>query len=253
MTAADRKRLDRLINKASSVLGCSLDTVEVVRERRMTRRLYSMLSNDSHPMYGTVTALRSSIRDRLLHPKCLRERYRRSFLPAVAIQNPSLQEREWNSVARWSSSLRRFYSFSLKVEESLPESLTCPPLTPTQHLERKQALGKQFAEILHFTLRFDELEVCGNTRVKLIHTLSLFYFITIHLWFLHPQLDIESEVNNEMANRMSLFYTEATPMLKTLSNATTNFVTENKILPLENTTGCLSTMASVCKVMLETP
>ncbi|XP_005725119.1 protein FAM49A [Pundamilia nyererei] len=66
-------------------------------------------------------------------------------------------------------------------------------------------------------------------------------------------LDIENEVNNEMANRMSLFYAEATPMLKTLSNATTSFVTENKTLPLENTTDCLSTMASVCKVMLETP
>ncbi|XP_013858280.1 protein FAM49A isoform X3 [Austrofundulus limnaeus] len=66
-------------------------------------------------------------------------------------------------------------------------------------------------------------------------------------------LDIENEVNNEMANKMSLFYAEATPMLKTLSNATTNFVTENKTLPLDNTTDCLSTMASVCKVMLETP
>lgn len=30
---------------------------------------------------------------------------------------------------------------------------------PTQHLEREQALAKQFAEILHFTLRFDELKV----------------------------------------------------------------------------------------------
>lgn len=40
------------------------------------------------------------------------------------------------------------------------------------------------------------------------------------------QLDAESEVNNEMANRMSLFYAEATPMLKTLSNATTKFVSE---------------------------
>lgn len=29
-----------------------------------------------------------------------------------------------------------------------------------------------------------------------------------------------------MANRMSLFYAEATPMLKTLSNATTHFVSE---------------------------
>ncbi|KAG2468230.1 FA49A protein, partial [Polypterus senegalus] len=40
------------------------------------------------------------------------------------------------------------------------------------------------------------------------------------------ELDIEHEVNNEMANRMSLFYAEATPMLKTLSNATTAFVSE---------------------------
>ena len=30
ITAADRKRLNKLIKRASSVLGCSLDTVEVV-------------------------------------------------------------------------------------------------------------------------------------------------------------------------------------------------------------------------------
>lgn len=33
-----------------------------------------------------------------------------------------------------------------------------------------------------------------------------------------------------MANRMSLFYAEATPMLKTLSNATTKFVSEVEII-----------------------
>ena len=31
-----------------------------------------------------------------------------------------------------------------------------------QHLEREQALAKQFAEILHFTLSFDELKVKGD-------------------------------------------------------------------------------------------
>lgn len=46
-----------------------------------------------------------------------------------------------------------------KALKSLLESLTCPPYTPTQHLEREQALAKEFAEILHFTLRFDELKV----------------------------------------------------------------------------------------------
>ena len=33
-------------------------------------------------------------------------------------------------------------------------------MTPTQHLEMQQALVKQFAEILEFTLKFDELKVC---------------------------------------------------------------------------------------------
>lgn len=56
---------------------------------------------------------------------------------------------------------------------------------------------------------------------------------------MHPQLDIENEVNNEMANRMSLFYAEATPMLKTLSNATTSFVTEVRVLTVTSLTESL--------------
>lgn len=52
---------------------------------------------------------------------------------------------------------------SEKALQSLLESLTCPPYTPTQHLEREQALAKEFAEILHFTLRFDELKVRPHT------------------------------------------------------------------------------------------
>ncbi|CAG5927892.1 unnamed protein product [Menidia menidia] len=180
-----------------------------------------------------------------------------------AIQNPSnmtQQERAWDAVCPLVIKLKKFYSFSLKLEflfrntkealQSLLESLTCPPLTPTQHLEREQALAKQFAEILHFTLRFDELKM----RIPAIQNDFSYYRRTISRNRINNMnLDIESEVNNEMANRMSLFYAEATPMLKTLSTATTNFVAENKTLPLENTTDCLSTMASVCKVMLETP
>ncbi|XP_039604868.1 CYFIP-related Rac1 interactor A [Erpetoichthys calabaricus] len=173
-----------------------------------------------------------------------------------AIQNPNdihLQEQAWNAVCPLVIKLKRFYEFSLRLEkalQSLLESLTCPPYTPTQHLEKEQALAKQFAEILHFTLRFDELKM----RNPAIQNDFSYYRRTISRNRINNMnLDIEHEVNNEMANRMSLFYAEATPMLKTLSNATTAFVSENKTLPLENTTDCLSTMASVCKVMLETP
>lgn len=55
---------------------------------------------------------------------------------------------------------------------------------------------------------------------RFLRVLLTIFFSCFH------QLDIENEVNNEMANRMSLFYAEATPMLKTLSNATTHFVSE---------------------------
>ena len=83
ISIADRKRLDKLIKRASSVLSCPVDSVQVVGERRMIAKLSSMMENGSHPMQDTVTALSSPISDRLLHPKCKKERYHRSFLPAA--------------------------------------------------------------------------------------------------------------------------------------------------------------------------
>lgn len=54
-----------------------------------------------------------------------------------------------------------FYFFPTEAAlHSLLGSLTSETYhNTTQHLEREQALAKQFAEILHFTLRFDELKV----------------------------------------------------------------------------------------------
>ena len=60
ISAGDRKRLNRLIRRASSVLGRPLDPVEVVSDRRMVAKLSSLLDNISHPMHETVTALSSS-------------------------------------------------------------------------------------------------------------------------------------------------------------------------------------------------
>ncbi|TWW71601.1 RNA-directed DNA polymerase from mobile element jockey [Takifugu flavidus] len=83
ITDRDRKRMDRLVRRASYVLGCPLDSVEVVGNGRMMAKLSSMLNNTSHPLQDTLTALGSSFSERLLHPRCVKERYRRSFLPAA--------------------------------------------------------------------------------------------------------------------------------------------------------------------------
>uniref|UniRef100_UPI00398F4306 CYFIP-related Rac1 interactor A-like n=1 Tax=Pristiophorus japonicus TaxID=55135 RepID=UPI00398F4306 len=171
-----------------------------------------------------------------------------------AIQNPNdgqMQQKAWDAVCPLVGKLKSFYEFSLRLESalrSLLEALTSPPHSPIQHLEREQALAKQFAEILHFTLSFDELKM---TNPAIQNDFSYYRRTVSRNRINNMKLDTENDVNNEMANRMSLFYAEATPMLKTLSNATTKFVSENTTLPLEETTDCLSTMASVCQVMLE--
>ncbi|KAI3359132.1 hypothetical protein L3Q82_002598 [Scortum barcoo] len=75
ITDRDRRRMDRLVRRASSVLGCPLDSVEVVGNGRMMAKLSSLLNNTSHPLQDSLTALGSSFSERLLHPRCVKERW----------------------------------------------------------------------------------------------------------------------------------------------------------------------------------
>ena len=45
----DRKRLNKLVKRAGSVLDCPLDSIEEVGERRMLAKLTSIMDNPSHP------------------------------------------------------------------------------------------------------------------------------------------------------------------------------------------------------------
>ena len=64
-----------------------------------------------------------------------------------------------------------------KCIQDLLRALTCQPLSPLQHLETKQALAKQFAEILHFTLKFDDLKVSRVVNTMTQHAKFLFIII----------------------------------------------------------------------------
>ena len=83
-TDRDKIRLKRLIKRASSVLDCPLVSIEEVGERRMLAKLTSIMVNTSHPPHDTVGSLSSSFSCRLLHPRCKKERFRRSFIPVAA-------------------------------------------------------------------------------------------------------------------------------------------------------------------------
>uniref|UniRef100_A0AAQ4PLR5 Family with sequence similarity 49 member Bb n=1 Tax=Gasterosteus aculeatus aculeatus TaxID=481459 RepID=A0AAQ4PLR5_GASAC len=150
-----------------------------------------------------------------------------------AIQSPSdeaLQEKAWAAVVPLVGRLKKFFQFSQRLEaalHSLLGALTSETYhDSTQHLEREQALAKQFAEILHFTLRFDELKM---TNPAIQNDFSYYRRTLSRMRINNVPAEGENEVNNELANRISLFYADATPMLKALSDGTTKFVSEVRL------------------------
>ncbi|CAB4007419.1 Hypothetical predicted protein, partial [Paramuricea clavata] len=82
-----------------------------------------------------------------------------------AISNPSneeLQDVAWKAVMPLVGQLKKFYEYATELEAVLPQllnALCSGNLTPVEHLEQQQALAKQFADILHFTLKFDDLKM----------------------------------------------------------------------------------------------
>lgn len=49
ISARDRERLDQLVRRASSVLGCSLDTLQEVGNRRILAKLTAIMDDPSTP------------------------------------------------------------------------------------------------------------------------------------------------------------------------------------------------------------
>lgn len=171
-----------------------------------------------------------------------------------AISQPSnqdIQNQTWQAVCPLVIKLQRFFQFSLSLDAVLHKLLhaLCAE-DPMTSLHVKQALAKQFAEILHFVLKFDELKM-SNPAIQ--NDFSYYRRTLNRMKMANPGVSDVAVVTDEEANRMSLFYAYPTPMLKSVSESAANFVKENRAIPVENTTDTLSVMASVCREMIENP
>eukprot|EP00730_Choanoeca_flexa_P003097 TRINITY_DN11288_c0_g3_i1.p1 TRINITY_DN11288_c0_g3~~TRINITY_DN11288_c0_g3_i1.p1 ORF type:complete len:325 (+),score=91.98 TRINITY_DN11288_c0_g3_i1:85-1059(+) len=163
-----------------------------------------------------------------------------------------LQKAAWDAVCPLVAKLKELYVYSSDIEGVLPPLLEalCSQTPATEVMAEKQALSKQLAEILRFVLKFDDLKM-NNSAIQ--NDFS-YYRRTLNRMKMNNSGDEDSVVvTNEEANRMSLFFAYPTPMLKAVSDATTKFVNENHEIPVDNTTDFLSTMANLCRVMIETP
>ncbi|ODM94581.1 Protein FAM49B [Orchesella cincta] len=183
---------------------------------------------------------------------------------AIGTPDADTEKQAWEAVLPLVTKLKDFYLFSKELEKLVPKilrELCSGPMTPTQHLENQQALVKQFAEILEFTLKFDEYKM---TTPAIQNDLSYYRrALSRHRMDdsptsptspFSPLISTEdTPVSSELANSMSLFYAQATPMLRVLSDATSRFVSEQKEVEVQQTTETLGTMAQVCQRMLDTP
>ena len=91
LRAADTNKLNKLIRRASDIVGMELDTLTAVSNRRMLSKLRGITENGFHPLHDMLVKHRSTFSARLRLPKCTTERHRKSFLPvAINLHNSSL-------------------------------------------------------------------------------------------------------------------------------------------------------------------
>ncbi len=76
-------KLNRLVKKASAVVGLQLDSVEVVAARRMKDKINKILDNPSHPLDEELWQRASTFSQRLIPPRSRTEQFRCSFVPAA--------------------------------------------------------------------------------------------------------------------------------------------------------------------------
>ena len=85
--ASDTFNLNRLVRKASAIVGAPLQGVEEVARERTARKLDSIIENTSHPLHQEIT-LRWSKRgnDRFTYPTQTHARLSKSFVPTALRQ-----------------------------------------------------------------------------------------------------------------------------------------------------------------------
>ncbi len=92
--AGEASRLNKLVRKASSVVGLDLDSLESVAERRIKYKIKNILNNPSHPLYDDLWQMGRSFSHWIIPPRYKTEHFRDSFVPAaIRLDNSSRDHR----------------------------------------------------------------------------------------------------------------------------------------------------------------
>ncbi|ORY08276.1 FAM49A-like protein [Basidiobolus meristosporus CBS 931.73] len=187
---------------------------------------------------STMLRPTSSIIDSLRQYKGCAEEIRQ----AISNPNPETEQAAWRELTPAVAHLKEFYEFAATLEEAIPKLLQ--PLcqgNANQNIDKFHALAKVFADILDFVFAFDELKM-ANPAIQ--NDFSYYRRSLSRLKMANSAQASESIVQDELANRISLFYAYHTPMLKTVIDSVTEFVNKQSEGP--NVADCLSTITLAC-------
>ncbi|KAI8918496.1 hypothetical protein DFJ77DRAFT_428342 [Powellomyces hirtus] len=190
--------------------------------------LYNYIRQIMAPAPGYLDALRGYV-------GCQEE-----IRKAISTPSPETEEAAWAAVCPAVLKLREYYEFAQRLEEAFPRLLAflCTG-DVMQNLEVRQATAKQMADVLHFVSLFDELKM-GNPNVQ--NDFSYYRRTSSRMRMANPAQQ-NLVVPDELANRMSLFYAHATPMTKSLVDATIRL---NRTVTADAATTILSIISGIC-------
>ncbi|ORX48913.1 DUF1394-domain-containing protein [Piromyces finnis] len=165
-----------------------------------------------------------------------------------AISNPSPQTEEeaWVALCPSAVKLKKYYEFSQRIEDIFPRILfvLCKG-NITENLGKYQATTKKLADLLSFVLQFDDLKM---TNPSIQNDFSYYRRLLSRIKNNYKINKQNIPVNDELANRMSLFYAYSTPMFKAVTDATIAFVAPNSKsgVSAQQVSECLSLMTNIC-------
>ncbi|KAF9160923.1 Protein fam49a [Mortierella sp. AD011] len=161
---------------------------------------------------------------------------------AIGSPGPESEAVAWSHVRPAVDKLKLFYQYSSSIETHLPQILQTLCIGDVnKNLERHQALARILCQLLDFVFEFDSLKM----KTPQIQNDFSYYRRCLSRGKLSNEVDLKSAMNeDELANHISMFYAYPTPMLKTVTEVTTQFVSKHNVV--KSVTECLSTLAGVC-------
>lgn len=171
-----------------------------------------------------------------------------------SIENPNsseIKEHAWKTLLPLVAKLKKFWKFSINLSQSytaLIRELTSDDDNATKQLEQKQALARQLADLLHFTLQFDRRKM---ENAQLQNDYSFFRRLsTSYNYTSVVKLGEDDTLDQKTANDISFFYAKPTPMLSALSDATVDLFNHQSDEAKSKTLTVLATFANITKCML---